>query len=147
MNVSSGAIIRTIADRYGSLLGSVRRGTLVLPAIGVLGFPPEGEIQGCLVLVAPFPTGCFDRGANGLLRSDGSGAEICVRIYQFAADRLYIQALVQRIATLAPTRADIRYYPDAFGEAQSVPYAEIALFGNWDIEALNQQEADCIDGI
>jgi hypothetical protein len=147
VNVTSGAIIRTITDRYGSLLGTIRRGTLTLPAIGVLGFPPEGEIEGCLVLVSPFPTGCFERGANGLLRSDGASAEICIRVYQFASDRLFIQALVQRIATLAPTRADIRYYPDSFAESQSVPYAEINLYGNWDIEALNQQEANCIDGI
>jgi hypothetical protein len=147
VNVTSGAIIRTITDRYGSLLGLIRRGTLTLPAIGVLGFPPEGEIEGCLVLVSPFPTGCFERGANGLLRSDGASAEICVRVYQFASDRLFIQALVQRISALAPTRADIRYYPDSFAESQSVPYAEINLYGNWDIEALNHQEADCIDGI
>jgi hypothetical protein len=147
MNVTSGAIIRTITDRYGPLLGLIRRGTLTLPAIGVLGFPPEGEIEGCLVLVSPFPTGCFERGANGLLRSDGASAEICIRVYQFASDRLFIQALVQRIAALAPTRAEVRYYPDSFAESQSVPYAEINLYGNWDIEALNQQEANCIDGI
>jgi hypothetical protein len=147
VNVTSGAIIRTITDRYGSLLGTIRRGALTLPAIGVLGFPPEGEIEGCLVLVSPFPTGCFERGSNGLLRSDGASAEICIRVYQFASDRLFIQALVQRVAALAPTRAEIRYYPDSFAESQSVPYAEINLYGNWDIEALNQQEANCIDGI
>lgn len=146
MNISSGAIIRTIQSRYGSLLGVVRRGSLVVPAIGVLGFPLEGEIEGCLVLVAPFPTGIFDRGANGLLRSDGR-AEVCVRVYQFAADTLHIQALVQRIVAIAPISADIRYYPDNFGESQSVPYAEIALYGNWDIEQINQDEADCVGNV
>jgi hypothetical protein len=145
VNVSSGLIIKTITDRYSEYLGIIRRASSSFPAIGVLGFPPEGDVEGCLVLVSPFPTGSFSRGANNLLRGDRT--EICVRVYQFAADRIHIQALVQRIASLAPLGADVAYYPDAFGEAQSVPYAEITLWGNWDIEALNQVEADCIDNI
>ena len=145
MNVSSGFLVKTISDNFSDYIGVINElGKQPRKAIGVLGFPPNGVVEGCLVMVSPLPTGRFEKGNNNDLK--GSATEMLIHVYQYAAPEIQCQRLVPRIASLAPISAAVYYNHDSSGSVQTVPYFAISLVGPWDLTE-QQVIIDCLGGV
>jgi hypothetical protein len=137
MNVSYVSLRNAISTQYGDLIGDCKISpTVKVKAIAALGFPLQGEISGCLVMVSPFPTGRFSRLANDSLQSET--AEMVVRVYQYADSEPKIHKLVPRICLLGPLGAHVSYVYDR--TTQVVPFAEISLIWGW---SLSEYQGEC----